>query len=420
MRVLWFTNTASLYDQGKHHYNGGGWIESLEKLIINRNEIELAIAFFHPNDNQKVFKNGVLYYPILRKIKKNNIFKIIFNNWMGSLFDDNKIERYLTIIQDFKPDIIQVFGTERSFSLIQEHTNLPVIIHLQGLLNPILNTYFPVECSKIDFVFSPNYLIKNLLGTAPAFGFRTLRKQAYREKLILKNAFIVLGRTEWDKQIVRLFNPHVKYYHIDEVLRQDFYEIHPNKKLIDPEKKIIILSTLSPTIYKGIDIVFKTAKKINELTDIDFEWRIIGIESSSEIVKFFERKESINHQDVNVLFKGKMNSMEVKEEMYLSDIFVHPSYIDNSPNSVCEAQMVGMPVIACDVGGVNSLISHKKTGILVPSNGIYEIVHYIQLLKNDLKLRFQISEYGKSEAMKRHDREDIVNNLINVYKEVGK
>jgi len=53
MRVLWFTNTPSLYDQGKHHYNGGGWIESLEQLIKEQEGIELAVSFFHSTDYEK-------------------------------------------------------------------------------------------------------------------------------------------------------------------------------------------------------------------------------------------------------------------------------------------------------------------------------------------------------------------------------
>ena len=51
MKVLWFTNTPSLYDQGKHHYYGCGWIESLEKLLENENNIDLGICFFHKTDS---------------------------------------------------------------------------------------------------------------------------------------------------------------------------------------------------------------------------------------------------------------------------------------------------------------------------------------------------------------------------------
>ena len=67
---------------------------------------------------------------------------------------DNYNVKYLSIIEDFKPDVIQVFGSEGSFALIQEYTITSVVIHLQGLINPYLNTYFPIAYSKIDFIFA--------------------------------------------------------------------------------------------------------------------------------------------------------------------------------------------------------------------------------------------------------------------------
>ncbi|MFD0777276.1 hypothetical protein ACFQZF_00760 [Flavobacterium myungsuense] len=46
MRVLWFTNTPSLYENDNHAYYGGGWIESLEQLVSQSSKVELGISFF--------------------------------------------------------------------------------------------------------------------------------------------------------------------------------------------------------------------------------------------------------------------------------------------------------------------------------------------------------------------------------------
>ena len=43
MKILWFTNTPSQYEQGKHHYYGGGWIDSLETLIKQNKEVEYIL-----------------------------------------------------------------------------------------------------------------------------------------------------------------------------------------------------------------------------------------------------------------------------------------------------------------------------------------------------------------------------------------
>ena len=41
-----------------------------------------------------------------------------------------------------------------------------------------------------------------------------------------------------------------------------------------------------------------------------------------------------------------------------------PSSIENSPNSLGEAQLLGVPCIASDVGGVTDMIPNKECGII--------------------------------------------------------
>lgn len=417
MKILWFTNTSSLYDQGKHHYHGCGWIESLEELVRNKSEIELAIAFFHPNDNYKVNNHRSIYYPIKRARERKKPFRAVLKNWHGKIENEDYRTDFIQIIEDFKPDVIHIFGTEGSFAQIPEITSIPVIVHLQGLLNPIVNTYFPIGYSKFDFIFNCKYLLKNIIGSSPIFSHKRFKAQAKREKKIFSELKHVCGRTEWDRQITLLFNPAIKYYHIDEVLRPVFYKQHDLKQL-NEHKKFTILSTISPTIYKGIDVILKTAKLLTELTEFEFEWKVIGLEESADLLKLFEQKEKISHHSVNIKLLGKVDSNRIVNEMLNADVFIHPSYIDNSPNSICEAQMLGLPVIACNVGGVSSLITNDVSGYLVPSNGIYEIVSHILSLKNNFDLRKRIGEKAQLKAKERHDRIDILNKLISVYSEI--
>lgn len=414
MKVLWFTNTPSLYDQGKHHYHGGGWIESLEELLTCHSKIELGIAFFHPTDKIKEMRDNVCYYPIQHKSLRKKPVTAVFNNWTGRFNEKEYFVEFLKIIDDFKPDVIQVFGTENAFGMVQKATNIPVIIHLQGILNPYENSYFPVGFSQLDFVINLKYLTRNILGISPVFGLKRFRLQALREKKILEGINYVCGRTEWDFQIASLYNPKINYYHLDEVLRPIFYQ-NISIKTQNNGSKFIILSTLSPTIYKGIDVILKTAKKLKELCDFDFEWRIIGLDANADLLTFFESKIGFNHRNVGVNLIGKLNSLELVREMKGAAVFVHPSYIDNSPNSLCEAQILGLPVIACNVGGVSSLIKHKENGFLVPSNGVFEIVYYLRFLYSDAEMREYLGSNAQKTANQRHNKEQITSTLLEIY-----
>jgi glycosyltransferase involved in cell wall biosynthesis len=419
MKVLWFTNTPSLYQQGTHHYHGVGWVESLECLIKEQDGVELAISFFHKTDNEKVINNGTTYFPILRKSAKKNPLRSIINSWTGDSFEDVNIKlKFSHVIIDFKPDVIHVFGTEGPFSKIQELTKIPVVIHIQGIINPYLNTYYPVNQSKWSFLLSKNYFFNNIIGGSPAFGRKRFAIQAKRERNFLSKAKYIMGRTQWDKMLVELYNPTVQYFHVEEVLRPEFYKAAAISKQ-QPNKQFKIISTLSPTIYKGIDLVLKTAKQLKELTNFNFQWEIIGLGANAPLLKHFEKTEKIKHREVNIICCGRKKPKEIIELMQTVDVYVHPSYIDNSPNSVCEAQILGLPVIACNVGGVATLVEHEKTGFLVPSNGVFEFVHYLRLLKVDENLGHKIGQEARRVASMRHDRDKIVSDLLMVYSDLS-
>lgn len=414
MKVLWFTNTPSLYDQGKHFHHGGGWIESLEHLFQNEEGMKLGVSFFHDSDSESVKINTTTYFPILRPSGRNKPIRRLIDNWTGQLLDYNIIDKVTGIINDFQPDIIHVFGTEGPFATIQDHTDVPVIIHLQGLINPCLNAYFPVNSSALNFLFSPPFYKNNITGTSPLFTIKRFKKQAKREEHILRQAKYVMGRTEWDQIVANLYNPGVKYFHIDEVLRKNFYGPRQQKG-VDRRTESIIISILSSTMYKGIDVLLRSAKELKNLSNQPFLWKIIGLDENDKILKYFEGTQNICHRELNITCLGSTQPEELTNLLATADVFVHPSYIDNSPNSVCEAQIMGLPVIACNVGGVGSLIEHGKSGFLVPANGVFEIVHYLKFLANNREEAEKVGTLAKQEAEQRHDRNRIIKDIRLIY-----
>ncbi|WP_456379199.1 glycosyltransferase [Lutibacter sp.] len=419
MKILWFTNTPSLYDQGKHGYHGGGWIESLETLIHQQKYIELAVSFLHKTDGGKKEISNKKYYPIKRISAKKNPFKTILNNYKGDIEGTTFYIPYLMdVINDFKPDVIHIFGTEGVFASIQPLTNIPVVIHLQGIINPYLNTYYTPNLNKTSFLFSTLYFLKNLIGSSPAFGYRKFSNQAKREREFFQHTHFLMGRTKWDKSVSNLLAPQAKYFHIDEVLRPIFY--NNKKENYTKGQPIKIISTLSPTIYKGLDMILKTAKLINETTNIAFEWSIAGLNTDDILLKHFEKIFKISHKKQHITCLGKVAPEKLTDLLKTSDIFVHPSYIDNSPNSVCEAQIVGLPVFACNVGGVATIIEDNKTGILVPSNGVYELAFLIKDYSNNPNKYFLLGKNARDKALIRHNRDTIVEDLLNVYDKVVK
>lgn len=402
MRVFWFTNTPSLYSEQRKGYGGGGWISSLEEEISKRPGIELAIGFFHSDKIFKIKKRNVWYYPIsihtgiLNKIK-NNIFL--------KKRDDTELHYFLKAIEDFQPDLIHIFGSESSFGLIANRVEVPVVIHLQGLLSACRNAYFPPGCNSLDYLkfMNPKEAFKKLVSK------RIFNHNAVREERILKDCKFIMGRTDWDKSIAEIYSPGTEYFCCGELLRNIFYESNPWQNHKRPELKI--MSTLSKVDYKGFDVILKTARLIKRHLNYSFTWNVFGISE----YKFWEKKLNIKSSDVDVNLCGRATPEILISNMLASDVFVHPSYIDNSPNSVCEAQMVGIPVIATNVGGVSSLIEHGINGLFVPANDPYMTASYILRIKNDPKLAIQLASKGREIAFARHNRTKIVEDALKVY-----
>ncbi|MFS4416954.1 glycosyltransferase [Maribacter sp. 2307ULW6-5] len=415
MRILFFTSSSYKYAQSKSHYFGSGWVDSLIQLLEGKAGINLGLSFFHEKDNEKVVKDHVTYYPIYKAPRRKSPIKTVIGDWLGTFDDESAIQDLTKVIEDFKPDVIQVFGVEGVFAYVQKHTDVPVLVHLQGLLNPYCNAYYPVNQSKWNFLFNPSYFVQNILGKGPSFAAKRYYGMARRENEHFKNLKFVTGRTGWDRLVTNISNPNITYFNVNEVLRPIFYEKPRFKKKRIKDQRLQLVSTISPTIYKGIDVVLKTAKLLRQQTNIDFSWKVIGVAAQHRFVRHFEKSLDIYHSEVNLEFLGIKKPEDFIDELRQSDLYIHPSYIDNSPNSVCEAQMVGLPVIACHVGGLSSLIEHGETGILVPSNGVYEIVHFVTRFISSPEPYAKMGQKAMAVAKERHDREKILEELVRVY-----
>lgn len=93
---------------------------------------------------------------------------------------------------------------------------------------------------------------------------------------------------------------------------------------------------------------------------------------------------------MNVTLLGVLNAEQLKHELLNSTLYFHPSYIDNSPNSVCEAQMLGISCIGTNVGGVSSIIEDGKTGFLVPANDPIQATFLIKQIFDDSTQNLQV------------------------------
>lgn len=407
MRVLWFeVSEPARYSQNKLPI--AGWQDSLETIVYERGETELGIAFQSQNFHEKKIIDGITYFPITLKL---NFIEKIKNKYTWDVSKVKLLQQAVKVIEEFKPDIIQVFGSEWCWGQVAKYVDIPVVVHMQGSIPPYYNARFPPsysdECVTKKFRFNP----KKRLGF-------WLQKKKYlswkkQEEETLKVVSNFMGRTDWDQSLISVFNPKAKYFYCSEALRKNFYESSGQWRPLN-KKKLLLFSTGCSTYWKGPDMLLKTALVLKNM-GIDFEWWVAGKITIKNDVEIHEK---IKFDDVNVLFLGFLNPSELKDYLLKSDIYVHTAYIENSPNSICEAQLLGMPVISTNVGGISSLIENGVDGILVPANDPYYMAAKIKMLGDNVNLQQHLSRNAYEKARCRHNEKVIYDCLKLCYKTI--
>lgn len=407
MKVLWFEiSVPGRYKSDKTPVSG--WQDSLEQIVRTCKDIELTIAFEGTEGMLPKEVDGVKYIPLVPHYSFwDKKYRNEANRW-------NKANKVVPLavkcVEDVKPDVIHCFGSEWEFGQVARYTDIPVVLHIQGCIAPYNDALYPPGYSISDRILQAGFNLKKQWHIWRERNFNDTWEDMERSNF--KAVSNYMGRTEWDRQLVDLFHPGAKYFHVEEALRPSFIDNAEDWKPKEGNHKIRLMTTGCSSHWKGMDTLLKTAHVLKE-TGLDFEWLVAGNMAKQKEV---ERKEKLNFADNNVKILGFTGPDELRKLLLSSDIYVHTAYIENSPNSICEAQYLGLPVISTNVGGIPSLVIDGEEGKLVPANSCYNMAYEIISLAKDVNRQNKYSEATKVHARKRHDPCNILAQLLQCYR----
>ncbi len=388
------------------------WIDAMIEELSNRADFSLAVALMSENSSlKKRIVNGIALYGLPDFRSKSVIRRTLAH--LGGRDVTAKINlEALKAIEDFNPDIIQVFGSENHFGLISGMQHRPVILYIQGFLSIVVEKWHSGISRWDQFRYAR---FKDLLLRYSIFSeYNTDSKRAEREREILKKCNYFIGRTDFDNRIISLLSPGSKYFHCEEFIREEFFKARWDRSL---GKVVKCISILKGASYKGVDLLVSTMHILQEYSSCSFEFNICGIADDEELVRIIRRK--YGRKSLKAInFLGRKVTKDLIALMCDSDFYLHPSYVENSPNSVCEAMILGMPVISTNVGGVSSLITDKKEGILVQEGDPYSLAGAIMELVKNFDYARHLGLNARNRSIRRHDPISIGNRLVEVYKEI--
>lgn len=420
MRILWLCNVIIPQIQEVIHQkigNSGGWlVDTFEQLM----EKDVTLAYCAPLNDRKrivkaVYKKAVFYG---FQTKKHEVYR----------YDQSLEKTFKIILDEFRPDIVHIFGTEypHSLAMVRSFNNpWKTVIHIQGLIffwGKVYRAFLPARVyygvTIRDIIRKDNIALQK----------KKFDRRGEYEILALQGVKYVMGRTEFDEAASKKLNPSLKYYYCPENLRKEFTDEKRNWNKQRCEKYSIFMSQGSYPI-KGLHLALEalcqlrgrypdiklyvagqdlfTLKKLNNLLRTGSYACYIR-----KIIKKWKLKK-------NVVFLGELSAREMKERYLKSHVYILPSIIENSPNSLCEAMKLGVPSVASDVGGVSSILEHNSEGYLYPVNEPYMLAYYIEKIFKDDLLAQRLSECAVARMNEITDVQKNIVRLLHIYQDIN-
>lgn len=408
MKIFHFVNAPLGIDQllsgGLGIKGGGGWTAALINKMMKETDFNFAYAAFGDvNDLQHIQRERIDYFVIPNKLNA------------AGCHPEKGLDVCRTLVESWKPDIIHVHGTEGLFGLLSARcmVKYPLVISLQGLLGPCSEWYRFFGNQSLCDIMRMHRWDELITMRGLWKGYRQINKNAKREKEIITGNSFFMGRTSWDKAYIQMLNPKAKYYYEGRILRDAFWNKHWDVNKI---KRHRIIFTNAKHPRKGTEILLEAAKRLkSEYPDIEIAIAG-GIPERSGYGMFLRKRFNECSATVNEL--GALKAEQMTDELLTSHVFVSPSYIDNSPNAVAEAQLVGMPLISTYTGGLPSLIAEGRTGLFFPTGDAAMLAAKLKEIFTNDDLAVRLGNKAREIAIKRHNPDCIVQGLIETYKNI--
>ena len=417
MRVLWITN-AIFPAPGKslglsYSISGGGWILALAKQLISIPQIKIAIATVYGGKDIKSLEIENIRYYLLPVKSKTDYHKSLESAWQN-------------ICREFKPDLIHIHGTEYPHGLacMRSCPELNYVISIQGLIGPY-SRYFLAGIKPWEIV--KHITLRDLIKIDSLFqANRKFRSRGIFEKEYILRSNNIIGRTSWDYAHAKTINPSINYHFCNETLRDSFY--NSTKWNVNGKNDYSIFLSQAAEPLKGLHQVLKAIALLKtEFPEIKLRISGPNILRNTSIFEKIKRggygayiQNLINKFNLNeqVSFVGPLREEQMVSEYRNAHVFICPSSIENSPNSLGEAQLIGVPTISAYVGGIPDMVYHGESGLLYRFEEVEMLAEYIRKVFTNDEMANKLSKNGIQAAEIRHNRQINRDQTINIYNSI--
>jgi glycosyltransferase involved in cell wall biosynthesis len=181
--------------------------------------------------------------------------------------------------------------------------------------------------------------------------------------------------------------------------------------------KTIILIASRNIVEKGI---FEAAAASDILRNRGIEhemWFTWGIDPGNPLPLTSQNLSAIQSKNTSVRFLGFVPSMVPLYET--CDIVCVPSYREGLPTAAVEASACGRPIVTTDAIGCRDIVSHEKTGLLVPVRSTVELADALERLIEDRALAERLRQNAYKQFQERFTNERVLEEALSVFRSLG-
>ncbi len=417
MRILWIVNielSALARHLGNNTGCGGGWMDgALKNLRMFFPELHIGVV-------STFFGKTLEHYPI----DGVDFYRVPYGS--RKQYDKKSDHFFQELYRSFKPDLIHIHGTEypHTLSAAENTEKIPAVVSLQGIISAY-QPYALGQLSPLTLLMhtTPRDLVRFQLPTMLS---RDMKKRGIFEQKTLMRVSHVIGRTDWDHAYALHLNPQLIYHFCNETLRDEFYV--DSCWSYEKCSKHTIFTSNGSVPLKGVHHLISALallrKKYPDVhlniaggnTLISHDWR--NVLKRTAYNHYLNRLICRLDLQNNISFTGTISAEQMRQQFLRSNVYVLPSAIENSPNSLGEAQILGVPVVSAEAGGILSMVKHQENGLIYRYEDTVQLAYWIEKLFEDPELAIRMGKNARVEAFIRHDRKKNAETLMKIYQDV--
>ena len=410
MKIVWLCNmTPSAVNQSRGGGGGGLWLDHVLEDIRVQKDITLRLLCPGGTETGRVDKQ---------------VEYVLFTEGEAHVYSEQLEEQFYRELKAFQPDVIHIWGTEYGHTLAMVNAaqrlglENRVAISIQGLCSIYARHY----CEGVPEAVCHRYSLRDFLKRDNLLGQQ--RRFTQRGKLeckAMEKAGNVIGRTDWDRAITGQINPNRVYHFCNETLRQPFYE--DTWQYAACRKHRIFISSCAYAI-KGFHYLLEAMPlvlaqypdaEIAVTGDSFFKTSLPAKLRQDYYHRYLARLADQNKLGDRIRFLGALSAPQMKQAFLDCNVFVLPSTIENSPNSLGEAMLLGVPCVAADVGGVSNML-HPGQGYVYQSTAPYMLAHYIAEVFRQQERAEEMGAQARLQALETHNPEKNMKDLLEIYR----